>query len=66
MTDPKLEWQRIFDDNVTTIDAANCLGGAVVAIRLEEPMVTISTQYLPGYRVKEQQGDMDRAALVRR
>ena len=65
MTDPKLEWQRIFDDNVTTIDAANCLGGAVVAIRLEGPVGTISTQYLPDYKVKYEP-EMDRARLERR
>jgi len=61
MTDPKLKWHEVFNDGSTSMDAANCLGGVLLSIDDEDPK-----QYLPGYRVKEQQGDMDRAALVRR
>ena len=61
MNDKKLEWHEVFWDGETVIDAADYLDGVLICIDKTEHQ-----QFLPGYRVKPMQGDMDRARLERR
>ena len=62
MTDPRLIWINVFDDSELTIRAANHMDG--VLLKFDNDQSTV--QFLPGYRVRKQEGDMDSAGLERR
>ncbi len=64
MTDRPLEWHEIFNDGDVGIEAANIFDGVLLSMTFSGVYVT--RQFIPGYRVLPKQGDMDRAALVRR
>ena len=57
--DDPLEWHVVFDDGQSKIYAADIFDGVLL-------LIATTRQFLPGYRVLPQQGDMDRARLVRR
>ena len=62
MIDPRLIWINVFDDGELTIRAANHMDG--VLLKFDNDQSTV--QFLSGYRVRKQEGDMDSARLVRR
>ena len=62
MTDPRLNWTNVFDDGELTIRAANHMDG--VLLKFDNDRSTV--QFVPGYRVRRQEGDMDSAQLARR
>jgi len=70
--DRTLEWHVVFDDGDASVLAADLFDGVMLMIvrRALAPGTSgwqsSTRQFLPGYRVRPMQGDMDRARLVRR
>ena len=60
--DQKLKWHEVFDDGTITIFAANYASGVLLSFNAD----MCSLQFVPGYRVFKQEGDMDSARLARR
>ena len=62
MTDPRLDWYQVFDDGNTLIMAANWMDGVLLSFNMNMTQL----QFVSGYRVRKQEGDMDSARLARR
>ena len=62
MTDPRLNWYQVFDDENTLIMAADWMDGVLLSYNMNLAQL----QFVSGYRVRKQEGDMDSAGLERR